>query len=640
MPFEGASDPNLPSNVEGLSLSKRRQWVGAWNGRFADCKSEGGTTETCESSAFAVANAAIKEALLKEADVPDSQVTVKVMHDEPEYWDFMMRQIDQRTANYDPVGGTNERACSNCQWFIAPGACAVVEGYPDPIVSNGNSDLWRERVDRFANPDPLEVIIVGEREAAVGANLEMKTEGDGNYPASDYAVVPEAANPSGWKLRLAEGSAGHVTVDQVARAITAMQPGGVRGNRVSLSSDQKAQAISRIDSAIGRTGGTDAQKDNLRGRLDDVKAKADWFEILVTGPKALGGAIKDALLKIQSGRAVTNTPGTPDALTYDSSLTLFKDRDDTLRFVALMSNRYRDRDKEIIPEAAHRDFVGALDRAGYKDAEGKPAMEAWLWHTVGTKWGSVDWAEYVNGFMVVSGTVDKGYEDVAERLAADSNLGVSHGFKYLTDEADRSIITHYRSFEFSALPLDVASNPYTALAVIQEEAKAMAKDNGIPEEKRGFIAGKLGEDRAAELEADTARRDTALQGAGVESKEAGDGVPADGAPAGTADTLAAAAVKALTESKIMADMGTALKAVADGQVALAARMDALEKTDDKKVGDLFQSRVGSIADNRPSQDDDNVIDKAEAEKHGTPAFDIFAEITDQVREVAGIPTGA
>lgn len=657
MPFEGASDPKLPSNVEGLSLKKRQQWVGAWNGRFADCVSDGGSTKTCESSAFAVANAAIKAVILEEVATGDKNMEGL----QPEYWDFISRQVTQKVANYDPVGGTGEKACSNCQWFIAPAACAVVESYPDPIVPNGLSDLWRERINRFADPDPLEVIIVGEREAAVaaphdaeiipgiiarkadGSKQETKTEGDVDFPASDFAVVPDTSKPATWKLRIAEGSVGNVTVAQVARAITALQPGGFRGNRVSLSSDHKSQAIKRISSAIGRTGGTDDQKDNLRERLDGVKATADWFEILVTGPKALKDAISAGLLKMRANASAVSA-GDPDVMTYDSGLTLYKDVDEHLRFVALMSNRYRDRDKEIIPEAAHREFVAALDAAGYKNDAGDPAMEAWLWHAPGTKWGEVDWAEYVNGFMVVSGTVDKGFEDVAYRLADDPALGVSHGFKYLTDEADRSIITHYRSFEFSALPLEVASNPYTALHVIQEEAKAMAADNkGIPDDKRPFIAGKLGEERASELEADTAKRDAALQAAGVESKaadpKAGD-ESQDPKPIVNVDALAAASVKAITESPVMTDMAAALKTVADGQTALDARMTKLEKSDDDKISDQFESRVGTVADKRPSQAADNVIEKTEAEKAGAPKFDIIAAVTDELADTVGIPRGA
>ncbi len=46
MPFSGASDPDLPSNVADRSLESRKQWVGAWNGRFADCRNDGGDVDT------------------------------------------------------------------------------------------------------------------------------------------------------------------------------------------------------------------------------------------------------------------------------------------------------------------------------------------------------------------------------------------------------------------------------------------------------------------------------------------------------------------------------------------------------------------------------------------------------------------
>lgn len=46
MPFTGASDSTLPSNVIDRSLDIRKQWVGAWNGRFEDCRKDGGEVDT------------------------------------------------------------------------------------------------------------------------------------------------------------------------------------------------------------------------------------------------------------------------------------------------------------------------------------------------------------------------------------------------------------------------------------------------------------------------------------------------------------------------------------------------------------------------------------------------------------------
>lgn len=176
----------------------------------------------------------------------------------------------------------------------------------------------------------------------------------------------------------------------------------------------------------------------------------------------------------------------------------------------------------------------------------------------------------------------------------------------------------------------------------------MAADNSIPEAKRPFMADKLGEARVQELEADTARRDVALQTAGVESKATSDGgaqkdPPAGGAPAQVTDTvqaIAEAAVKAVTESKVMTDMATAIKVVADGQASLEVRLTALEKTDDERVGDMFRSRVGSVADQRASQSTETIVTKEEAEKHGAPEFNIIEEVAQDVARMAGIPTGA
>ena len=109
---------------------------------------------------------------------------------------------------------------------------------------------------------------IGLEEKAV-----TKTEGGTEFVASDYADVPDPQSPNLWKLRLAEGSSGNFKVAQVARAITALQPGGFRGQQVDLGT-RKAEVIGKINAAIGKIEGVDdAQKKNLRDRLDAVKAK-------------------------------------------------------------------------------------------------------------------------------------------------------------------------------------------------------------------------------------------------------------------------------------------------------------------------------------------------------------------------------
>lgn len=60
MPYSGINDEKLPDRIKKLSESKRKTWVGAWNGTYDDCRQEGKSQEECEGLAFAVANGAIK----------------------------------------------------------------------------------------------------------------------------------------------------------------------------------------------------------------------------------------------------------------------------------------------------------------------------------------------------------------------------------------------------------------------------------------------------------------------------------------------------------------------------------------------------------------------------------------------------
>jgi len=96
-----------------------------------------------------------------------------------------------------------------------------------------------------------------------------KFEAGADFPAEDYADVPDLEKPSTWKLRLTE-SPGRLTVAQIARAITAMQPGGFRGQQVEIGTS-KAEVAKRINAAIGKVEGDESQKEGLRQRLSAVK---------------------------------------------------------------------------------------------------------------------------------------------------------------------------------------------------------------------------------------------------------------------------------------------------------------------------------------------------------------------------------
>lgn len=585
--FSGPGDDRLPSNVRDLSLAKRRQWVGAWNGRFKQCQDEGSSAKECESSAFAVANAAIKE-LLSEDE------STKFYDGMVDPFDVFQAQVSQEDAEYDALGATGERGCANCRWFVRSNACILVSNYPDPIVPNGISNRWEAK--KVFESQPLEVVIVGSEHEDEDADKATKTEGGVEYPSSDYAVVPDSDKPSGWKLRLAEGSAGNQTVAQVGRAITALQPSGFRGQRVQLSSEQKSGAISKIGGAIGRISGASAdQKRNLRERLDGIKERT----VQISVPQRLLKPLTDKVKAFLGTETEAPSP-----------FVLYKDADGNVRWFAWASNKWRDRDNppEILSDKAHQDYVAYVDRTG-------DYPEAWLWHTPGSKWGKADWMDYDNGFLLVSGTVDPGMEHVADSLARDKDLGVSHGFHYRHSDVKQGIIGWYRSFEVSPLPVEAAANPWTSLEVLQKELE----ETSMNAKKREFLVGHLGEEETARLETNTAELKAALEKKGVEWKE----VPEDDAQvlvigdtqAKEIATLAGkAAAEALVETPAFKSMVTAPETFATELKGITDRITELEKGDDEKIAAAIGAGARRRGGYQASQAADNTVSKEEAEK--------------------------
>jgi len=61
MPYT-VNDESLPENVKKMPEADRKVWVGAWNGAHKSCMAkDGADSKQCETSAFAIANAAVKK---------------------------------------------------------------------------------------------------------------------------------------------------------------------------------------------------------------------------------------------------------------------------------------------------------------------------------------------------------------------------------------------------------------------------------------------------------------------------------------------------------------------------------------------------------------------------------------------------
>ncbi|MBU0822351.1 MAG: hypothetical protein KKC24_26235 [Gammaproteobacteria bacterium] len=76
----------------------------------------------------------------------------------------------------------------------------------------------------------------------------MKTEDGVKYPASAFAYVPDAESSSTWKLRLWEDLTKKVTRAQLGRAAAALSPGGFRGQRVQIPSEDLSAVKRKIRS--------------------------------------------------------------------------------------------------------------------------------------------------------------------------------------------------------------------------------------------------------------------------------------------------------------------------------------------------------------------------------------------------------
>jgi hypothetical protein len=534
MPYTGPGDDTLPDNVKKLPDNKRAQWVHVFNSTLKNCLSENtgggaGTQAKCESTAFRFANGVAKKEL-----------------EEMEEGEKVGRMISAANA------GEIMAAVSQLQAVLKKAGITLAAEEP------GQAEEVKAALDAYERENEEMTLFGKIKELFFGQKVVTKTEGGDSFPAADYAYVPDAESPSTWKLRLTE-SPGKLTVIQVARAITALQPSGFRGQKVDIPSGDKSGVISKISGAIGRIpGASDDQRTTLRDRLNAVKQASSAF-------------------------------------------TVTKDKAGNLRWLTITSNRYYDRDEEVFPEAVHQEAVKAASEKG-------DYPELWLWHTPGSRIGKGDWADYADGFRFDSGTIDPGSEGVAVKLA-HADLGVSHGFTFVR-EGDT--YTQYMTHEVSPLPRQYAANPWTGLVVEKEENR----DMGFTTEKRAFLVDALGEDKVAQIEVGATALRKELEDAGAAFKDLLDeGEVGTGAQAATVDLAPLTGLLEELKGGI-AKMQETLTGL-EGQVTDQDKaIKALQKTDDEKVAAGIAPKGALRPDQSPANKDGNIVSEEEARKEG------------------------
>ena len=372
----------------------------------------------------------------------------------------------------------------------------------------------------------------------------------------------------------------------------------------------------------------------------EVMATATTFEELEAGEEAMKQADEMGKLAFQTENLVGNVMRSPEIQDKPSALSrvvdglkkrlgslgrketgqpltagdrsifwMTKDKAGDYRWFALVSNIFRDTDNppEIFETKAHKEYVQYVDETGNYP-------ELWLWHTPGTKSGKADMIDFSDGFLLASGTFDKGAEDVAEKLAKDKDLGVSHGFKYRYSNKEKGIIGYYRTYEISPLPKAKAANPWAGIEILTSEAN-------MNKEKRQFLVDKLGEDRVKDLESRPAELSKALKDAGIEYKEVTEPDKVDN-PALDTKEITEAAVKAVTESESFKGVLTLLedlkaqkekdtKTISDLQTAVTEMGEVikeLKKTDDEKIAEALSPRSKGTSISRASESKDNLVD--------------------------------
>jgi hypothetical protein len=327
-----------------------------------------------------------------------------------------------------------------------------------------------------------------------------------------------------------------------------MQPSGFRGQRVQLG-QPKATVISKISAAIGKTDGDEAQKDNLRRRLNAVKGLRSGFKVV----KALDG---------------------------------------TPRWIGWVSNNRIDREGEIITEKAHLDYIQWLN------ANPKAAPGLWTWHIPGTaRKANSDFWTYLNGFLILGGSLTE--QEAKAFESVDIDPAMSHGFYVL--ERSGNHIDKYRTFEATYLTRAAAANPWTEFTTLKE--LSMQK---LTDEQRSVAVSLHGEEFVAALERETADKAALLDELKVESKEQDatepteeGNPPTEGTDKSTIEDLSESIAKAVMKQMNPEGLQEAIKSLhvlgKQNEIAIAnlgKRLDALEMTDDEKVAKQFEASPG------------------------------------------------
>lgn len=425
--------------------------------------------------------------------------------------------------------------------------------------------------------------------------------------------------------------------------------------RGDMSSDEKGKAIANV----GKGFGTRVQKiasetmmhkshDGMDTELLELKAMraidarqlslvdkmGDWFTkakaslsdgdyALVDGETKLypicdKAHIRKSLAQIESDLEKGAGERTQEALAVvmkaarehgigESPIWIRKDATGGWRAILWPTNNFQDRDGETVSDAAHREYVEWVS----KNMDVAPVFATW--HIPGTaRTHQMDFVGYENGFVIQSCPLTESEAVALLKMQEQVDIGLSIG---AIGWKNADVITKYRQYEVSDLPLEKASNPFTEFQVFEKEADNM--------DTKAYLSGFLGEELAEKLIKKAGLKQEQLRKAGVTEKEAQEETPAavetapppepaQAAPTVQLGDIVAQVAKEFGMEELSAEFAL-LKEKADKVDALELVVKELAKSKDEKLAEMIAppaAKAWAWMDKaRASQSDETLLDE-------------------------------
>lgn len=327
----------------------------------------------------------------------------------------------------------------------------------------------------------------------------------------------------------------------------------------------------------------------------DDPADMDMEEMALNIPKSMVDRVKEFIGNLGK----SNKPQAFEA---------FKTADGKMGWVSRHTGKWQDREKEILAEIAHDQYVARVQ-------QGKVSPpELWMWHNAGTKHGQAITVWKSGGFVLAAGLID----DTAEGKRMfeyyqkhSGKIKLSHMFHYPSAAKIDGVYYEYNTIEVTTLPDGAEAFPYTSF----EEINTMA----LPDIAKNMILEAGGQamlDRAiaADSKADSDTKLMDVQGIASKVYDKYDGSAVLEA---AAKIQGFEAVQADVEARLKAaeTLGDTVKSLQETVKTLSDELEAAKTREAAALDSMkdMQSKLALYADLKPpaSQSNETLLNDRE-----------------------------